>query len=313
MIWVGWRQQRWETIVAAAILAAIAALLIPTGLSMLSAYHHDGAASCAGSYQSPACDSAIHFFSTRFSGLGNLIAWFTLVPGLVGVLLAAPFVTDLERGTYRLDWTQSITRRRWMVGKLGVAVLTTAIAAVAFIALVTWWRTPLVHVQGRMDNSVFDSEGIVAIGYALFALGLAAALGAIWRRTVPALVSAFALYFAVRLFVDTWLRQRLVTPLHATWAVNGRGPNLDKAWIISQVPSDRYGHAVSFAALKCGPHAGAACSAAVPTKGSTQYFHAVYQPASHFWALQGVEFAIFAGAAALLLGLAALWTTRRIA
>jgi hypothetical protein len=51
----------------------------------------------------------------------------------------------------------------------------------------------------------------------------------------------------------------------------------------------------------------------VPTKGSNQYFHAVYQPASHFWALQSVEFAIFAGAAALLLGLAALWTARRIA
>jgi ABC-type transport system involved in multi-copper enzyme maturation permease subunit len=311
VIWVGWRQQRWETIVAAAILAAIAALLVPTGLSMFSAYNNDGLASCAGALQSGVCDSAARQFTNEFTGLGNLIAWFTLVPGLIGILLAAPFVADLERGTYRLDWTQSITRRRWIVGKLGVGFLTAVVAALAFIALVTWWRTPLVRVQGRMDNSVFDSEGIVAIGYALFALGLAAAIGAIWRRTVPALVSAFALYFAARLFVDTWLRQRLVTPLHATWAVSGRGPNLDKAWIVSQFPSDQHGHAVAFAGLTCAK--GANCAAPVPAKAATHYFHAIYHPASHFWPLQSVEFAIFAGAAALLLGLAALWTTRRIA
>ena len=47
VIWVGWRQQRTETLIAAAILAAIAALLVPTGLAMASAYHHDGLAACA--------------------------------------------------------------------------------------------------------------------------------------------------------------------------------------------------------------------------------------------------------------------------
>jgi len=313
VIWVGWRQQRWETIVAAAILAAIAALLIPTGLSMLSSYNNDGLNSCAGALQGGACDAAARSFIHEFDGIGNLIAWFTLVPGIIGILLAAPFVTDLERGTYRLDWTQGITRRRWIAGKLGIAVVTAIVAAGVFIALVTWWRTPLVRVQGRMDNSVFDSEGIVAIGYALFALGLAAAIGAIWRRTVPALVSAFALYFAVRLFVDTWLRQRLVSPLHATWAVNGRGPSLDKAWILSQVPTDQHGHALSLTVLNCSKAAGATCNTAVPTKGAVQYFQTVYHPPSHFWPLQSVEFALFAGAAALLLGLAALWTARRVA
>lgn len=30
-----------------------------------------------------------------------------------GILLAAPFVLELEQGTYRLVWTQSITRTRW--------------------------------------------------------------------------------------------------------------------------------------------------------------------------------------------------------
>src|SRR5262245_32321982 len=103
VIWVGWRQQRWETIVAAAILAAIAALLIPTGLSMLSSYNNDGLNNCAGALQGGACDAAARQFIHEFDGIGNLIAWFTLVPGIIGILLAAPFVTDLERGTYRLE------------------------------------------------------------------------------------------------------------------------------------------------------------------------------------------------------------------
>ena len=46
MIWVGWRQQRTETVIAAAILALLAVLLIPTGIAMISAYNHDGLAAC---------------------------------------------------------------------------------------------------------------------------------------------------------------------------------------------------------------------------------------------------------------------------
>ena len=39
---------------------------------------------------------------------------------MAALLLAAPFVIELDSGTYRLYWTQSITRRRWIVTKLGL-------------------------------------------------------------------------------------------------------------------------------------------------------------------------------------------------
>ena len=42
MIWVAWRQQRTETLIAAAVLALLAVLLIPTGIEMASRYDHDG-------------------------------------------------------------------------------------------------------------------------------------------------------------------------------------------------------------------------------------------------------------------------------
>jgi hypothetical protein len=41
--------------------------------------------------------------------------------------------------------------------------------------------------------------------------------------------------------------------------------------------------------------------------------HAVYEPASRFWAMQGVELALFGGAALVLIALAAWWTQARTA
>jgi hypothetical protein len=41
--------------------------------------------------------------------------------------------------------------------------------------------------------------------------------------------------------------------------------------------------------------------------------HAVYHPASHFWALQSVETALFAGTALVMIGFAAWWTWERAA
>jgi hypothetical protein len=304
MIWVGWRQQRTETAVAAAILAALAAVLFPTGLHIAAAYDHGGLARCAGQASGGACGTAVPAFVGRFAQLGDLIAWLTLVPGIVGVLLAAPFVVALEQRTHRLDWTQSITRGRWLAGKLGLAIATALAAALALTLLVTWWRAPFADLQGRMGNSIYDSTGTVVTGYTLFALGLGLAVGALWRRTAPALLVAFAGYFAARLFVDGWLRQRLVAPLTTTWDARGREPALDRAWVLSEHPVDRHGHALD--SVLCPPGSGA-CR--VPSD-AVSHFQAVYHPESHFWPLQLMETALFGGVALALIAFAAWWTHR---
>jgi hypothetical protein len=317
VIWVGWRQQRTETLIAVALLALLAALLVPTGLEMARAYDHDGLSACVGFGVSESCNEAISAFTSRFEPLSNLVAWITIVPGLFGVLLAAPFVLELEHGTYRLAWTQSITRRRWIVGKLGLAVAGAMFAALALTLAMTWWRAPFVHIQGRMETSAFDSEGIVVFGYTLFALGLALVVGVVWRRAVPALVVGFAGYMAARIFVDTWLRQRLTTPLSATWPITARGrASLDHAWVLSQGPSDRLGHHAHFGFGQCvqagnGQAKGVDLHCLIQHGGG--YTHAIYIPASRFWELQGIETAIFGGIALGLILFAAWWTHERTA
>lgn len=314
MIWVGWRQQRTEAVIAAAILTALALLLVPTGLQIASAYHHDGLSACLGQNASQSCIGAIDSFTSRFEQLDHMMAWMTLLPGLVGALLAAPFVLALENGSYRLDWTQSITRGRWIAGKLTLALAAAVLVSLAYVALFTWWRAPLVHVRGRMENGVFDSEGVVVFGYTFFALGLALAVGVVWRRAVAALVVAFLGYFAVRVFVDTWLRQRLTPPAGLTWPGDRPDPpSLSHAWVISEGPSDRLGHIAAgpVPVHPCGPAVGGLKSCLA--QHGANYTHAIYEPASRFWSMQAVEFGLFAGVALVLIGFAAWWTHARTA
>jgi hypothetical protein len=231
------------------------------------------------------------------------------VPGLIGVLLAAPFIFDLEHGTYRLAWTQSITRSRWLLGNLGLAVAAAALAAGAVILLFTWWRAPSVHIDGRLDGGNYDSTGTVVIGYTLLALALAVALGAIWRRAAASLTVAFVGYFAARIFVDFKLRDHLVAPLKATFKGSAQQPSfLYNAHILSMNAAIG-GHPVLGGG---GGIFGSAEELAAPGL-SNAVFHVVYQPESNFWPLQLTETGLFVGLAAILILFAAWWTRRRAA
>ena len=315
MTWAAFRLQRTETIVAAAIVAAVAAALIPVGIHMASVYSHDHVAACANAQDLGSCGPIVGDFLQRFDGLNSLIGWFNLLPGLVGVLLAAPLLLELENGTFRFAWTQGVTRRRWIAGKIGIAVAIALLAALAFSQLITWYHGPIDHLNGRVDPNSFDFEGTVDYSYVLFALGLALAIGVLVRRAVPALIVGFVSYVVVRVFCDSWLRQRLLTPASATWKANVPGPNLNRAWVLTTGPSDRFGHftapifhATAVAAAPCAN--GQGCLSGNPPGA---HMHAIFFPAGRFWALQGVETAMFGGIAVTTILFAAWWIHERVA
>jgi hypothetical protein len=117
--------------------------------------------------------------------------------------------------------------------------------------------------------------------------------------------------------MDSWLRQRLLSPVKTTWLENGigSGPNLNQALVINQFISDKNGHQLAgFAGGPCIRSSGILFShtsicAQPHALGTHVYMTAVCQPASRFWELQGVEF----GIGMLLVLAAAWWTHRRIA
>jgi hypothetical protein len=194
-------------------------------------------------------------FLIRFTGLNLLFTCSSIVPALAALLFAAPFVLDLDNGTYRLYWTQSITRRRWIVTKLTLSVAASVVVAGSLVVLATWSRAPIDHLNGRMGVNAYDAEGIVPIAYALFVLGVAVAIGALWRRTVPALLVAFVVVIGLA-FVDSWLRQRLLSPVKTTWLANRSGPNLNQALVINQFVSNKSGRELAGAGGPCFRNAG---------------------------------------------------------
>jgi hypothetical protein len=314
MIWLSWRQQRAETVIAAALLALLAVVLIPSGIHLADLFTHEGIARCIGR-RTEACNQATGIFNSQVGFSRSLVTggWLNLIPGLIGAALAAPLLLELENGTVRLAWTQSITRGRWLAGRFGLGVITAVAAGGVLTGLLTWYREPLDQAYGAFDG--FDAEGLVPVAYAVFALGLAVAVGVVWRRTAPAIVVSILAYFATRLFVGGWLRQRFMTPLRATWRTAGKPPAaLHHAWAIWVGPTDRAGHPFHFdpgTAHACSRFAGskdllAHCIAKYEPHYSTE----IFQPASRFWEFQGIEFALFAGVAALLLAFAA-WRVLR--
>jgi hypothetical protein len=314
MIWLSWRQQRLETALSALVLALAAALLVPLGLHMASVYHDTGVAACLAGKAHSGCGTAVDSFQHRFEHAGTVIPWLNFVPGFFGIVLAAPLVLEFEQGTFRLAWTQSITRRRWIAAKLTAITAIALVATLGLTVLMTWWRQPLDHLQGRMDTNVFDFEGAVPFAYTLFAIALVIAVGVFARRTVTAIAVSFVGYLALRIVIQSWLRQHFIAPVKAVIPAGHSFPaNFSKSWTLHSGLSDRLGHPLANASsimnecstnfrlsTSCLQHHGA-------------YNYVVYQPASRFWALQGIESGIYVALALLLAGASVWWIRHRIA
>jgi hypothetical protein len=316
VIWLSWRQQRLETAMTFALLALAAGLLVPLGIHMASVYSSSGAAACVAhtAASGSGCGGILDDFQRRFEHAGPIVPWLNFLPGLFGVLFAAPLVLELEQGTFRLSWTQSVTRRRWLTTKLAVIYGSGLLATVALTVLMTWWRQPLDSLQGRMEPNVFDFEGIVPYAYTLFAVSLVIALGVLTRRTIVALGGGLLVFFALRITTQTWLREQFATPLKVVWRPGIEGPaNLGHAWNILSGPSDAQGHA-----LPDGGRILARCMTAgkQQTERCLSAHHvfnvAVYEPASRFWLLQGIEAAVYTALGAGLLVTAIWWLRHRI-
>ena len=173
----------------------------------------------------------------------------------------------------------------------------------------TWWRIRR-PAPNRFDTG-FESEGIVPLAYIVFAAALVIALGAVLRRTAPAIGLALIGFIVARVVVGGFLRPHYLSPLSATWSGDPgtTGPTSATAWLIRQDLSDAHGNAVQNLPSivdACGGDLAAKFGDASCLAQHGVFNHAVYHPASRFWLFQGIEAAIFLGLA-LALGAFAVW------
>ncbi len=166
-----------------------------------------------------------------------------LAPVLFGIFLGAPLIArELEAGTYRLAWTQSVTRTRWIVTRLAQVALVTTVLMGLLSTAVTWWQHPF-----DLDNITlylnFDQRDVVPVAYAVFAVALGVLFGALARRTLVAKAGTIAGYFGVRYLVTQYVRPTLFAPLQSSLPfhlqVTGTGteaaigPPQPNDWVIS--------------------------------------------------------------------------------
>jgi len=162
--------------------------------------------------------------------LGVLVV---VAPGLLGMFWGAPLVArEFEDGTFRLAWTQSVTRTRWMAVKLAVGGLASMAAAGLLSLVVTWWAGPLDRAALN-QFATFDQRDIAPIGYAAFAFTLGVLAGSLIRRTLPAMFVTLAVFVAVRLAEFTWLRPRLFSPVLLNLALNPGSTGYGQAGTLS--------------------------------------------------------------------------------
>jgi len=326
MTWVAWRVQRLQFLAAAGAVLAFALWLLATGShehAAFTLFNHG----CSGS-TSPVCTVLANRWaqSQRFDYLNRLVLY--AIPGVLGVVLGAPLVArEIEHGTNRVAWTQSRTRTYWLIVKLLVAGLFTAVVVAALTPLEQWW-TGAAQLGAHVGPRAFATTGIVGLGYALFAFMLGAALGAIIRRTGWAIAAGLPLFVAFRAFVQFTLRPLLVRPLTAAGPPNPFTPfppRLVNAWTLDtgyvpvgrNTPAPGQTWATGWDAFNGCFNAGVArfkgnYEATATHCVTVMRVHYVirYQPESHYWALQTWETAIFAAAALVLLGITVLAVRR---
>jgi hypothetical protein len=265
--WFSWRQARAQTATAVVMLAIVAVIAAVTGPDVVHLYQTEvGGCASRGDCQAAAAAVAGYDGSLR-TWLGVLVV---VAPAIIGMFWGAPLVArELEDGTVRLAWTQSVTRIRWLAVRLSVTGLASMAAAGLLSLLVTWWASPLDRAGTNQFGS-FDERGIVPVGYAAFAFALGVTFGVLMRRTLPAMISTLVMFIAVRLAVIDWVRPRLIAPVVERLPVTVAGygtegflpvallsrpslqlqpPDLPNAWITSIDVVSRTGGGLSGAQL----------------------------------------------------------------
>jgi hypothetical protein len=264
MIWLTWRQFRLQAAVVFGALAVLAVVLIVSGPNLV----HLSPAAAAACRTDGGCSVQLSTFRhTMHMWLDILVI---VVPGLVGTFWGAPLIArELETGTYRLAWTQSVSRARWLWVKLGLVGLASVAAAGALSLMVTWWSSSLDR-SNMNPFGTFEQRDIVPLAYAAFAFALGVTAGAFIRRVVPAMAATLVGFVAVRVVFSNWVRLHLLAPNHQAFALNGPNlgfgstnggpftllanpPNIQGAWIYSTSIVDRSGTAITpqFVASAC--------------------------------------------------------------
>jgi hypothetical protein len=316
--WLTWRQFRGQAATAAAVLVAFGVLLAATGPHLAGLYRSDGVTGCHGG----GCPQASGFLASVGAGADALvyalgIAGIVLAPAVIGTFWGAPLIArEFESGTFRLAWTQTITRTRWLAVKLALPGIAAMAVTEGLSLMFGWWAAPISQAarlaadgsfplgMGPFSLLAFDAHGITPLGYAAFAFTLGVTAGILLRRAIPAMAVTLAVFATVQIAMPLLIRPHLLPPDHAIVAVSSFTgathmsagsfaftvrdlPSHPGVWIISTGAVSPSGQPVSTIPPGCR-NQGQSCLASHGIRVAV-----TYQPTSRYWPIQTTETAIY--------------------
>ncbi len=301
MAWLTWRQHRPQLLATAGLLLLLALAALLTELPIRSAYHRHALSSCLPPATRSGCEIIVNHFRSEFAARVAVTRYLVVLPALAGVFIGAPLLArEFEYGTFRLTWTQSLSRRRWVLTRTMLLAIATVGAAALLSAMTTWWRTPFDELGGRIGPDAFDIEGLVVPAYAFFALASGVLAGMLLRRTIAATSVAIGVFVSVRVGVEKLARPHYLPPLHRTAA--GVAPSTgSRDWILENTLVDAVGRQISTAredlAIVHAQHARVDPPDYLLSLGWRRAI--TYQPNDRFWTFQVIEMGVFLALGAL--------------
>ena len=207
------------------------------------------------------------------------------VPFLVAAWAGATLTgRELETGTARLAWTQSVSPARWLAVELAVPAAFVTVGAGLMGGLHHFvWTSGQGHIgtaKSWYDPATFLTGGPAVVALALVGLAAGALAGLAWRRALPALLTSVVVtagaFGALHLALPyLWPSVTRVSGL-GPGAPAGGGLGVDEGVITSGGAR----HPIP----ECGVDE-AHCQAAYEKIHAVSYYRD-FHPFSHYWALQ---------------------------
>jgi ABC-type transport system involved in multi-copper enzyme maturation permease subunit len=325
--WFTWRQHRKQFLIFGVLLALFAALLIPTGLHFWHAYQTASSA-CAQARGNLGCDDIqTAIFGSRLAGAvaNTVIMGGFAAPLLLGLFVGSPLLArEYEDGTNKLAWTQSVSRRKWLLAKLLWILAFAVLYGLAITLLTTWWSHTLnVLQQSRFVQGHFETQGLMPIAYSLFFTAIGITAGAWFRKTLVALGITLTTFVLCMVVFAQVIRPHYMAPTTITSRIGDKtseGPS-GSIWILSRNIVDKNGKTFeSFSPANLpancravleqseasgNGHGGVRVKAGgggdIEDCLNAAGYHDVtkYQPAYRYWDFQRIEAGIYLGMTAL--------------
>ena len=322
MTWLTWRLHRTEAAIGIPLFAGLLVIMLLATQSVDSAYDAARDGDCFGNGQGLLCSERLAAYFDRSLAWSRLTTLLHGVPLAVAALLAIPTLQELERGTHRLAWTQSISRRRWSLSRIGFAVAVATVVAVIWALTAADWRASMFRGEERgFAQNAFELSPAVLVGYGLFAAALALAATVVIRRLFPVLALLAVGFIGTRVFTTFVLRERYRAPIEETIPAAddiGQFTEFEDRWIIDESWVSGTGERLSWERVNqlCTPGANEQSTETFYQQclghNGLHYFRA-FHPTDRVGQFQLIETALYLGLAAALFAFAYWWLTRRSA